>query len=334
MVRLMSQETLAYKEHPRLWPYVQIARIDHWFKNTFMLLGVVLAFFVEPSRFAWSTVPLLLLAFLATCITASSNYVINETLDAAFDRKHPTKKQRPAANWEIRRRWALAEWLVLGALGVALAWGVNPAFASAIVAFWVMGVVYNVRPLRSKEVPYLDVLSESVNNPIRLVLGWFALIPDRFPPVSLILAYWMVGAFFMAMKRFAEYREIADPARAARYRQSFSHYDESRLLISLFFYAIASALFSGVFIVRYHLELILVVPLLAGFFAWYMKLGLQPGSPVQNPEKLYRERGFALYLLATVCFGGLLMFTEIPALYDLFNVEIARTPKLWTIGPN
>ena len=99
-----------------------------------MLLGVVLAFFVEPSRFAWSTVPLLLLAFLATCITASSNYVINETLDAAFDRKHPTKEQRPAANWEIRRRWALAEWLVLGALGVALAWGVNPAFASAMMS--------------------------------------------------------------------------------------------------------------------------------------------------------------------------------------------------------
>ena len=28
-----------------------------------------------------------------------------------------------------------------------------------------MGVVYNVPPLRTKEWPYLDVLSESVNNP-------------------------------------------------------------------------------------------------------------------------------------------------------------------------
>jgi len=328
----MSEDTAAYRENPRLWPYVQIARIDHWFKNAFMLLGVLVAFFVEPQLFTWASLPVLLLALLATCITASSNYVINETLDAAFDRKHPTKKRRPAANWEIRRRYAMAEWIVLGGIGLGLGLMVNPSFAGAIAALWVMGFFYNVRPFRTKEVPYLDVLSESVNNPIRLALGWFALIPDRFPPLSLILAYWMVGAFFMAMKRFAEYREIGDAAVAARYRQSFAHYDESRLLISLFFYAIASALFSGVFIVRYQLELILVVPLLAGFFAWYMKLGLQAGSPVQNPERLYKERGFMLYLAATVLFGALLMFTEIPALYDIFNVELARTPKLWTLG--
>ncbi len=328
----MTEETLAYRDNPRFWPYVQIARIDHWFKNVFMLLGVFVAFFVDHGLLRWETVPLLALAFLATCITASSNYVINETLDAAFDRKHPTKKQRPAANWEIRRRYALAEWLLLGALGVGLGWLVNAPFAWALVALWVMGVLYNVRPVRTKEVPYLDVLSESVNNPIRLVLGWFALIPDRFPPVTLILAYWMVGAFFMAMKRFAEYREIGDPGVAARYRQSFAYYDEPRLLISLFFYAIASALFSGVFIVRYHLELILIVPLLAGFFAYYMQLGLKPGSPVQNPERLYKERGFVLYMVATAIFGALLMLTEIPVLYDLFNVELAKTPPLWTLG--
>ena len=82
----------------------------------------------------------------------------------------------------------------------------------------------------------------------------------------------------------------------------------------------------------YSLLVALLVPLLAGFFAWYMKLGLQPGSPVQNPEKLYTERGFVMYMLATALFGALLMFTEIPALYDLLNVEIARTPKLWTWG--
>ena len=32
-----------------LWAYVQIARVDHWFKNVFMLLGVILAVFYEPS---------------------------------------------------------------------------------------------------------------------------------------------------------------------------------------------------------------------------------------------------------------------------------------------
>ena len=31
-----------------IWPYIQIARVDHWFKNAFMLLGVILAVFYQP----------------------------------------------------------------------------------------------------------------------------------------------------------------------------------------------------------------------------------------------------------------------------------------------
>ena len=35
------------------WPYVQIARVDHWFKNTFMLLGVLVAAFYQPASVSW-----------------------------------------------------------------------------------------------------------------------------------------------------------------------------------------------------------------------------------------------------------------------------------------
>jgi decaprenyl-phosphate phosphoribosyltransferase len=64
-----------------VWPYVQIARIDHWFKNSFMLLGVLLAAFYEPAVVAWQSIALLTTAVLATCLVASSNYVLNELLD-------------------------------------------------------------------------------------------------------------------------------------------------------------------------------------------------------------------------------------------------------------
>jgi len=189
-----------------------------------------------------------------------------------------------------------------------------------------------VPPLRTKEWPYLDVLSESVNNPIRLLLGWFALVSGRFPPVSLALSYWMIGAFFMAMKRYAEYRHIGDPKVAAAYRSSFAYYSEERLLISLFFYATSCALFAGIFIVRYHPELILFAPLAAGLFAYYMKLGLQRDSPVQNPERLYRQRGFMAYLIVCTVTFIVLMFTSIPPMYELFNVEPSGMTPLWTLG--
>jgi hypothetical protein len=74
------------------------------------------------------------------------------------------------------------------------------------------------------------------------------------------------------------------------------------------------------------------VPVAAGFFAYYLHLGLQDNSPVQNPEQLYKERGFLLYMMLSVTFFVLLMFTRIPLLYDLFNIEISSFAPLWTLG--
>ena len=132
-------------------------------------------------------------------------------------------------------------------------------------------------------------------------------------------------------KRFAEYRAIGDERVAAAYRGSFGYYDESRLLTSMFFYVAAAALFLGVFIIRYHLELILSVPLLAGFFSSYMRVALKPDSPVQNPERLYRESRLMFYLAICVTVFVGLMFVEIPALYDLFNIDSSRFPALWSL---
>ena len=312
--------------------YVQIARVDHWFKNVFMILGVILAMFYEPQVASWSSVMPLFVAVLATCLVASSNYVLNELLDGPNDLLHPEKRFRPVPAGRVKPALAYAEWLLLAAAGFGLALWLNWYFFASAAWLWLMGIAYNVPPLRTKEWPYLDVLSESVNNPIRLLLGWFALVSSQFPPVSLAVSYWMVGAFFMAMKRYAEYRHIGDPKIAAAYRSSFGYYSEERLLISLFFYSTACALFAGIFIVRYHPELILFAPLAAGLFAYYMKLGLQPDSPVQNPEKLYRQRGFMAYLIVCTVTFIVLMFTSIPKMYEVFNVEPSGMRPLWTLG--
>jgi decaprenyl-phosphate phosphoribosyltransferase len=315
-----------------LAPYFRIARVDHWVKNAFMLLGVLLAYFYAPQLFTRAAIPALVFAVLATCLVTSSNYVLNELLDAPFDRLHPVKRERPAARGEVKRSLALAEWLLLAAAGIGLAFALNRYFGLAALALWGMGIVYNVPPLRTKDHAYVDVLSESLNNPLRLLLGWHALVVDRLPPLSLLLAYWMAGAFFMAIKRFAEYRSLADPEVAAAYRSSFRHYDEDRLLVSVFFYAVASAIFLGVFIVRYKLELVLAVPVVAGFFAFYLRIGLRPESPVQSPERLHRERGFVAYAVATTAIFVLLMFSSIPELYELFNVPPASFAPLWRLG--
>ena len=87
-----------------LWPYVQIARVDHWFKNAFMVLGVVLAFFYQPELLAWASAVAAGVALLATCLVASSNYVLNELLDGPTDQLHPEKRLRPVPPGRCARR--------------------------------------------------------------------------------------------------------------------------------------------------------------------------------------------------------------------------------------
>jgi 4-hydroxybenzoate polyprenyltransferase len=310
-------------------PYIAIARPDYWFKNVFMAVGVFLAYFYYPALLHQFSLWPLLVAFVATCLIASTNYVINEILDAPTDESHPTKRNRPIPSGRARLRVAYVEWVLLGIIGIAVASTMNWPFFLSALSLLVMGMIYNIPPVRSKDLPYVDVLSESINNPIRLLLGWFAVTSAELPPVSLLITYWMVGAFFMATKRFAEYRSIGHADVAAAYRNSFRYYDEQKLLISMFFYTTCFALFLGVFIIRYHLELILIVPLVAGFMSYYLHIAFKAESAAQSPERLYREKGLMVYLVICLAVFTLLMFVQIPILYKLFNVEPSTVPALW-----
>lgn len=303
-------------------PYIRIARLDHWFKNIFMLPGVVVALYAQPDIFSVPFFFRICLAFLAAGIIASSNYVLNELLDAKFDALHPVKKFRPVPSGLVCRPIAVVEWILLALAGMYLASFLGKEFLFVTISLWVMGCVYNIPPVRSKDKPYLDVLSESVNNPIRLMLGWYATGLTILPPLSLLLTYWMVGAYFMAIKRLAEYRMINDPVVSAGYRQSFVYYNEERLLKSIIYYATAFGLFFGIFLIRYRMELILSIPLIAGFMTWYMHLGFIENSPAQYPEHLYKQRGFVLYCL--VCCGAflVLLFLPIPVLYEIFQASL------------
>ncbi len=302
----------------KLLPYIKIARFDHWFKNVFMLPGILVAIDVDHSLFSFDLIFNVLLALLAAGFIASSNYIINEILDAPKDRLHPVKKHRPVPSGQVNIKLGYVWWLLFFAIGMTLSSFLNSYFFYTALSLWIMGCIYNIPPIRSKEKPYLDVISESVNNPIRLLLGWYATGTTMVPPLSLIVAYWMIGAYFMAAKRFGEYRMINDKEVAQNYRSSFKYYNEERLTMSLVYYVSAFCLFFGIFLIRYKMELILSIPLVAGFTAWYFHLACKENSPVQHPEKLYLERGFVMYTMLTAVVMTGLLFADFPWLYELF----------------
>jgi len=309
----------------RLRAHLAIARFDHSIKNLFVLPGVIVPLSTGVRMPSGALVSRLAVALVSITLVACSNYVINEVLDAPFDRLHPTKRNRPAARGLVNIPLAYVQWLAMMVAGVAIGLTISRMFALVEVVLWIMGCLYNFPPIRTKDVPYLDVTTESVNNPLRMLLGWYA-ITSLVPPVSLLIAYWMIGCYFMALKRFSELNEIGDRSIAGSYRASFKHYTPESLLVSVVFYASAAMLFLGAFIMRYRIELILGFPLVALTMAIYLKLAFQRDSAVQNPEKLYREPLLMGAFTAMVLVMSLLLFIRMPRLEQYFGPTI--TPQM------
>ncbi|MCZ4222991.1 UbiA prenyltransferase family protein [Pedobacter rhodius] len=309
--------------------YVTIARPDNWAKNLFMVPGMLFALSIFHTPINSALIIKIILGVVSMCLIASANYVINEYLDAGFDKFHPLKRRRSAVVTMINPTIVYTEYAVLAVIGIALSSVVSIKFLSVATFLLIMGVIYNVKPFRSKDRVFLDVLSESINNPIRFAAGWFIFSPalgipsgkwdlnwiNTFPPVSIIIAYWMGGAFLMATKRFAEFRLIDNPKVASLYRKSFKFYTENSLLVSMFFYAITCAFFMGIFLVKDRIELLVSFPFFALLFSWYLKIGLLNDSPVQGSEKLYTRKWFMLYLVLFTALLCILMFIDIPWLH-------------------
>lgn len=300
--------------------YISIARIDHWFKNVFILPGAALALALG-ARLDASLVWKFPLGVLAICLIASANYTINEWLDREFDRHHPIKRTRASVVADIRSPPVYLQWCILAAAGLALGLLISVPFALTALALLVMGLIYNVPPVRSKDRPYVDVLSEAINNPIRLLAGWFILAPPIVAPSSVLLCYWFGGAYLMAIKRFAEYKTIDDPALAGLYRASFKYYNDVKLLVSAVVYAILSTAFLGVFLTKYKVELLLSLPLVAGLFGWYLAVGLARDSIAQTPERLYKQRGMVVFILFIAAFLTGLLFVDIPIMQEMLEIK-------------
>lgn len=300
--------------------YIKIARPDHWIKNMFILPGIIMAMMIFGREQIGTHIWNIVIGTIATCFIASANYVINEWLDAGYDKYHPVKKNRPVVVADLKVQYVMLEYVLLIVLGLGLSVTINMSFFWVELLLLVMGFFYNVKPVRTKDIPYVDVLTESFNNVIRLLLGWFMITDGYLPPVSVMIAYWLCGAYLMNVKRYSEYRMIGDPEVAGQYRKSFRYYTERRLLAMSVFYGMTATVALGLFIAAYRIEYIIALPFVIALFVYYFMLSFKEDSVVQKPEKLYKEKGLFVMILVICILLLVLTFADINMLHNYHNI--------------
>lgn len=75
---------------------------------------MIFALFLTRNPITATVIKDIVLALISISFVASANYVINEWLDAEFEKFHPTKKNRPVVSGNLKFHW------VMGVLGLLI----------------------------------------------------------------------------------------------------------------------------------------------------------------------------------------------------------------------
>jgi len=282
--------------------YIRAMRLGRWPRSLAIFAGSAAFFFLNLDFFKsfsllW-VVSQFVLSFLLTWAISTANYVINEIADAPFDIHHPTKRHRPLVMGEIKKTPFLCVGIILAVVSLLIAFALfsRPFFLS-LFALLLAGFIYNIKPVRTKDIPFLDSISESANNPIRFFIGWFVLSSSQgLPPVSLLLSWWAFGNFLMVAKRLSEFRFLKE--RAGDYRSPLRRYSKK----SLFFGVISSVVvffaayfyFAACFKLQFFIYL---SPFLFFYFFLIFRKTLREDEVMEEPERLLMHPLFAIYTL-------------------------------------
>ena len=276
--------------------YLRPLRFDHWIKNLVVPVGSLLALAARRSYPDAAEAGAILLGFVVSGLVSSVNYAVNEILDAPFDARHPTKRDRPIPSGRVRVGRLMVLTAAVALLAFGLSWWLLPhAVLGGAGALFLAGLVYNLPPLRLKDWPYLDAITESLTNPIRIAIGWFAVAVGA-PPVLLLVTVWAFGAFLMTGKRLAELRLLGD--LAAHYRPTFRAYSVAGLFLVQVAYALVGFGALARLVVTQRPEVLPALPLVAVLLGWAFKMTFEPESPLIDPEHLYRRPVFLLVAIA------------------------------------
>lgn len=172
-------------------------RVHQWLKNLLLLVPLIAAHkYIDPALLSGAV-----LAVLCFSLMASAAYLMNDLLDIADDRHHPTKRHRPLAAGQvsIMAGFAAIPLLVAGSLALAV-WLLPPRFSLCLAAYLILTLTYS---LTLKRRMVVDVVSLAALYTLRIVAGAIA--------IAVPLSFWLLAFsmfLFMSLALIKRYAEL------------------------------------------------------------------------------------------------------------------------------
>ncbi|MBR1169635.1 UbiA family prenyltransferase [Bradyrhizobium liaoningense] len=187
--------------------WVKALRVHQYAKNTLVFVPALTAHQLSLSALGYA-----LLAFLAFSACASGAYLMNDLLDLAADRQHPTKRHRALAAGDLPISSALSAVPALWLFALAASLCISPLFLGVLGLYLVTTIAYS---LALKRKMLVDIVTLAGLYTLRIVAGAVG--------VGVVLSEWLlifslfVFTSLALIKRFSELsmREsagLADPA--------------------------------------------------------------------------------------------------------------------------
>jgi decaprenyl-phosphate phosphoribosyltransferase len=235
-----------------LYAIFKTVRPRQWLKNLGLFITIFFTGYLFDQKLLLSTT----LGFIAFCLLASSNYIVNDVLDAPSDRKHPFKKFRPIASGKLPVPIALIVSAIFIISGLYISSLLGRSFLILATVFVSLQYSYS---LFLKKISVIDILTITVGYFIRVYAGEAA--TGLHISVWVALAALSLALFLAIGKRRAELTLIQGYSGVVPRdtRESLSHYSE-RLLDTY------TAMFANSTFITYALYTFLERPATQGFF--------------------------------------------------------------------
>jgi len=201
---------------------IKIIRPKQWLKNILIFIPNIAA-----NTLTFDNFKNLCIVFIAFSLIVSSTYVLNDILDIASDRNHPTKKNRPVASGNISILSAKVLSVILFLTGFLIALRYDLAVIVILLLYVGVTIAYSIK---LKYIKILDLLSIGFLFVIRLIIG--GTTTNTYTSLPLVLFVLFSSLCVVTGKKFSIYNnnEILK-SRVKRFLNS--SYKESELKLIL-----------------------------------------------------------------------------------------------------